>query len=51
MGFYKSDTNNGYSIPAVSPNISDALKLTFEEEARRIVKALGKLWKVKKVAI
>jgi len=51
LGFFKNDTN-GYRVPAISPNLSDALKLTFEEEAQKIIKALGSnIWKVKKVTI
>ena len=50
LGFYKSDSN-GYFVPAVSPNLSDGLKLTFEQEAHKIIKALGDKWKIKRVTI
>ncbi len=48
LGFYKTSNDTGYPTPAISPSLSDALKLTFEQEAERIVNALGKTqWQVK----
>ena len=47
LGYFKTDTN-GYRVPATSAFLSEALKLTFKEEAQKISEALGrKSWSVK----
>ena len=52
-GYYKPLFNfgSGKLYPAATKNISEALKLTFEEEAQYIADALGQGWKVKEISI
>ena len=45
-GYYKRKSDSTMHYPAVTQNLSEALKLTFRDEATRIIKALGRGWKV-----
>ncbi len=40
LGFFKRNYL-GFLVPATSPNLSDALKVPFKEEATKIIKALS----------
>ena len=52
LGYYKNNSSSGYLYPAVSRLLSDALKLTFKEEAESIVHALGKkMWRIKQIVL
>ena len=48
MGYFKPYLSSTLLVPATSTYLSEALKITFEQESTAICKALGFGWEVKK---